>query len=196
MQGEELPTLAGQDPARVCTLPPEGLEDRLAWIRTAILPHAVETERLPDGLALELRAAPGVADALDRLVALEKECCGSIGFVHRAGREPERRRLEIHGVDPDAGVFRDFQATESSPPYDRPTRRLLKAAGVGLLASLIVCCVLPIGAAALLGAAAAPLAGLDAPAPIAAGALLGGLGAWWWLGRARPSATSGCGPDC
>jgi hypothetical protein len=83
-----------------CSLSPERLRERLAWIRDEILPHARRSERLDDGVAWELEDAPGLAEKLDRLVALERECCSGIEFRVGAGAEPGRRRLEVHGIAP------------------------------------------------------------------------------------------------
>ncbi len=177
------PESSGSDPVEVCTLPAEDILDRLAWIQREILPHAVETVRLDRGLAIELASEPGLAEKLDHLIELERECCSGIVFERHTGATPGGLRLEIHGIDPDASVFESLnvQGTAMSA-----RARFTKAAGAGVFGSLFVCCVLPIAAVALLGGVAAPLASLDGPGPIAAGAVLGGAGAWRWLGRRRP----------
>jgi len=181
--GSESPSL---DPAEVCTLPAGGLEDRLAWIRDEILPHVVETVRLDRGLAFELAMAPGLSEKLDRLIELERECCSGISFECAASATPGRLRLEVRGIDPDTAIFRSLRVPAAPPPAGA---RVAKAAGIGALASFFVCCVLPVAALALLGAAAAPLASLDGPGPIAAGALIGGTVAWWLLGRRHPRSS-------
>jgi hypothetical protein len=98
------------DPAKVCTLSADAFAARIAWIRDDILPHARATERLASGLAWELDDAPGLAEKLDRLIALERDCCSGIVFARVASATPGRLRLEIRGVDPDAAVFRSFGA--------------------------------------------------------------------------------------
>jgi hypothetical protein len=99
-----------KDPAAVCTLAADALVARLAWIRDEILPHARAAERLDAGLAWELADAPGLAEKLDRLIALERDCCSGIVFARVASATPGRIRLEIRGVDPDAPVFRTLGA--------------------------------------------------------------------------------------
>lgn len=94
------------DLAEVCTLTPKGLSERLAWIRDEILPHARFSERLDSGLAWELDPAPGLAEKLDHLVALERECCRGIVFERRNGAQRGGLRLEVRGIDPEAAVFR------------------------------------------------------------------------------------------
>ena len=172
----------GRDPLEVCTLPPSDLEGRLDWIRREILPHAVERERLPNGVAWELRDEPGVAARLDELIELEADCCSSISFERRPGAVPGRQRLEVRGLDPDAPVLQGPGLTQPEKPG--VGGRIGRAAGLGAALSLFVCCVLPVGAAAILGAAAAaPLASLDQPWVIAGSGLLFGVGAFLWQKR-------------
>ena len=192
---------AGLDPLAVCTLSAGGLGERLAWIRSEIMPHAVASERSPDGIAWELEDAPGLAAKLDRLVALERECCSGIVFEHRTSPTVGRRLLEVRGIDPRAAVFATLQPDASDPR--RLGGQLAKAAGIGTLLSLLVCCALPIAAAALLGAtAAAPFASLDDPWMIAGAAVLFGGTAFAWQVRRRASASAPdragapCGPGC
>ena len=192
---------ASLDPLAVCTLSAEGLGGRLAWIRSEILPHVVASEPRPDGIAWELEDAPGLAAKLDRLVALERECCSGIVFEHRMSPTPGRRLLEVRGIDPHAAVFAGLQVDAGESR--RLGGRLAKAAGFGTLLSLLVCCALPIAAAALLGAtAAAPFAALDDPWVIAGAAVLCGGTAFAWQGRrcrsalARDRAGAPCGPGC
>ena len=61
---------AALNPAEICTLSPEGLGDRLAWMRREIMPHAVEKVRLGDGLALQLGEVPGLVEKIDHLIVL------------------------------------------------------------------------------------------------------------------------------
>jgi len=190
----------GKNLAEVCTLSPEGLAERIAWIRREILPHARRSERLLSGIAWELDAAPGLAEKLDRLVALERECCDGIVFEHGPSADAGRLRLEVRGVNPDAESFRSLLV----PTTQGATRggRLAKATVFGFLGSLAVCCALPLAASvAVGGAAAAALAQFDDPAAIGLGTIALGAAAWWWLGRrsdrsARTGATSNCGPSC
>ena len=196
----------GLDPLAICTLSADALEERLAWIRSEILPHAVASERSPDGIVWELEDAPGLAAKLDQLVALERECCSGIVFEHAASSTNGRRRLEVCGVDPRAAVFASPQI-ELDPGEPRLLgglgRRLARAAGFGTLLSLLVCCALPIAAVALFGAAAAAsLASLDDPWVIAGALFLFGGAAFAWESRrrastpARDAAGAACGPDC
>jgi hypothetical protein len=192
---------AGLDPGEVCTLSEGGIVDRMAWVRNAILPHVLETRRIEDGLGIEFEGTPQLAQSLDRLIRLESECCDGITFERLAGGNPGLMRLEIRGIDPDAAMFRSFWTPQALEQLGKPVR-LAKSIGAGSLMSLLVCCVLPAGAVALLGGAAAPLTSLDGPLPMAAGAVLGGAATWWWLGRrglktrGAESVGASCGNDC
>jgi hypothetical protein len=195
-----VPRDPGDDPAAVCTLPAQGLGERMAWIRREISPHVVEALRLERGLAFELAAAPGLVDRIDAWIRLERECCAGIVFERLPSTTRGRLRLEVRGIDPDAPVFLSLRGP--APLAPGRVSRLAKAAGAGVLASLFFCCALPIVAAAL-GAGVARLGSLDGPGPIAAGALLGGVAAWRWLGPRRGRGATAaelpgtsCGPRC
>jgi hypothetical protein len=185
------------DPAEICSLPPRDLQERLEWIRREILPHAVGSQRTGSGRAIELEAAAGLEWKLERLIEAERECCSGIDFEQVASAIPGRLRLEIRGVDPDAAIFSTLAGVRPSRGPRSPAARFAKAAGIGALGSVFLCCVLPLGAGALVGSTA--LSFLDAPLPIGIGALLGGGAAWWWLGRQgdRTSAVPGsCDSGC
>ncbi len=98
------------DPVDVCTLSGSGWSERVEWVRREIVPHAVGSERLADGLALELRDEPGLAAKLDAWSALERDCCAALSFERRESAIPGRLRFEIHGVDPDAATFAALRA--------------------------------------------------------------------------------------
>jgi hypothetical protein len=184
-------TAPALDPLRICTLPPDSLGERIAWIREEILPHARRTEFLEAGLAWELEGVPGLAEKVDRLIALERECCSGVVF-ERTSAAPDRIRLEVRGIDPESGLFRLLSAPASRAPSR--SLRAAAAAGIGTFASLAVCCGLPLLAGALLGSLAVPLRALDAPVPLALGAGVGAGAAWWWLGRRRVTVQRGsCG---
>lgn len=189
---------AGLDPIEICTLPADGLGERLAWVRAEILAHAVSSERSADGIVWQLDDAPGLAAKLDHLVALERECCAGIVFEHAPAATAGRRRLAVHGIDPQASVFSSLHVAAAGPP--ELGARVAKAAGLGAALSLLVCCVLPIGVAALFGAGvAAPFASLDNPWGIAGAALLSGGAAFAWQGRNRTAPKGGaeaCGRNC
>ena len=107
------------DPLRVCTLPPSGLAERLDWIRAEILPHARRTEQLASGFAWELEEVPGLAEKVDLLIALERECCGGIVFERKDAGAPGLLRLEVRGVDPKAAVFRSLRGASAEEQAGR-----------------------------------------------------------------------------
>jgi hypothetical protein len=93
-----------------CMLAADDLAKRLAWIRAEILPHALRRERLASGVAWELAAVAGLAEKLDALIALERQCCSGVDFARVPSGAPERLRFEIRGVDPEAEPFRSLGA--------------------------------------------------------------------------------------
>lgn len=191
MNDETTPSVASGDEARVdplavCNLPPEGLEERLAWIRSEILPHAVASERGADSVAWELEDAAGLVAKLETLVAAERECCSGIAFTHTAGATPGTRRLEVRGLDPESAIFGSLPVGATAPGLGG---RVAKAAGIGTLVSLFVCCVLPIALGGLFGAAvAAPFASLDQPWVIGVAFVLFAAATFGWQSRRRASA--------
>lgn len=90
--------------AATCSLSREALRERLGWIREEILVYARRRERLVDGVAWELDAAPGLAEKLDHLVALERECCSGLTFERMPGSQPGTLRLELRGIDAEAAL--------------------------------------------------------------------------------------------
>ena len=175
----------------VCSLSDVSLEERLAWIGREILPHARTREVLPDGVRLAFPPDDALRAKLARWVELERACCSGPRFELEEG---EGLELSVHGIDPHSPALASLG--EAPAPRGGGLARLAQAGGVGFAAAFFVLCVLPVALAALAGAAvAAPLAGLESPATLAAGTLFAGAGAWWWLRRrsaARAGRRTGC----
>lgn len=162
-----------------CSLSQPAFEDRLAWIRAEVLPHVQEREVLDDGVAWRFADEPELRAKLERLVALESDCCNSdaIRFELHAPSGHDLR-LEVHGVDPGHPLLRGPAADAGR------VARVAKAGGLGAVGAFVLFCVVPMGIAAIAGAAvAAPLAGLESPFTLAAGSLAFGAVAWWMLRR-------------
>ena len=166
-----------------CTLTPPEFGERLRWIREEILPHAKGREALEGGAAWRFEAGPSMRAKLERLVALESDCCDpdEIRFVLHEEPATGGLRLEVHGIDPESMLL---ATTPAAGERSSALKRVLKAGGTGAVGSVVVFCVLPIGIAAIAGASvAAPLAGLESPATLAGGSLVFGAAAWWLLRR-------------
>lgn len=188
---------ARHDPEAICTLPPEALEGRLAWIRDDLLPFALEREDLAaDVIAWRFAPVAGLDAALDRLVELERACCSAIDFQVEPATVGRGPRLVMRGVDPDAPIF--ATPLPGAAPEASTLRRGLRALGFGTAASLLVCCVLPLAAGALFGAAvAAPLAGLDQPLVIVLAAVVFGAAGFFWKRRpTKATPADSCGDGC
>lgn len=164
----------------ICNLPADHREARLAMIRSEILPLARRRERLPDGLAFEFAYSGPLERTLDQLVAFERGCCGSLSWEATRNADGPLH-LTIRGLSPDSPLL---ELGDLPPAPASRLGRLARSLGLGTGAALFVCCVLPMGLAAVAGASvAAPLAGLDQPAIIAAVALASAGLTWMWLGR-------------
>ena len=160
----------------VCSLNNERLQERRAMVRAEILPHVTKAERIEGGFAVETEATPEMRQKLENLVALERRCCSSVDWD--LSEVPGGRvRLEVRGLDPDSELLGSL--VEVSAPRSRTLLQVVRAGGLGLGVSFFVLCVLPIGLAALGGAAlASRLSGLESPLTLALGAVLLGTASW------------------
>ena len=159
-----------------CTLSPEDLAARVAWVEREIRPHLRHEARLASGFAWELEDAPGLAEKLDRWAELESRCCAEFVFARVPSDRPGHLRLEIRS-----------RRTGSR------WRRLARLGGVGALATAGVCCGLPLFVTALAnGASAAALARLHPAWAGALGLLSLGAGLAWWRRRRAPTQACGC----
>ncbi len=77
-------------------------------IRREILPHALASEPLPQGRAWRFPASPALGAKLEHLVALERECCRD-GVRFELTERRTELVLEVHGVDPNAEIFRPLE---------------------------------------------------------------------------------------
>jgi hypothetical protein len=186
------------DVQEICNLSDEDLEARRIEIARGLAPKAHERRDLSGGLVLSFDATPEMRAELDDFVAFERECCPTLGLsVREASGALE---LEIQGIAPGSSIFASVGLT-AEPKVSSSGRwqRILSSAGLGTLGALVVCCVLPIGLVALLGAAvAAPFANLDNPWVISSSALVFAGSIWLWqrrreAARATEASAGGCG---
>ncbi len=175
----------------MCTLPPDQLASRLAEVRRDVLPYVRKTDKLEDGYVLEFSGAPGLKARVERLIALERECCEGLQFDLSEEPQAGGLRLEVRGIDPEDGILKQlFSGSERGlgvPLRGSFLRRALSSAGIGIGGTFLLFCVLPIGLAGLLGASAtAYLAKFDSLPALSAAAVVFG-GAAWWHQRRRPT---------
>jgi len=180
----------------VCSLSEEELAVRRAALGRGLLAKVRERRALRDGMLFRFDVSPGMREALDEFLAFERGCCPSLGL--RVRESAGALELEIRGLDPESsfltgmpataldrhsGSNPDREADEDPQPPSR-WRRALSAIGLGTVAALTLCCVVPVAAVALFGVAlAAPFTRLDSPWTISSIAL--GLAAGVWLWRQR-----------
>lgn len=182
----------------MCTLSNDQLTSRLAEMRRDILPHIRKTHTLEDGLVLEFRDTPNLKAKVERLVALEQECCAGLRFELQEKPQPEGLKLEIRGIDPQSGTFEQLLAgienNAQAPSQGSRLRRILSSTGIGVAGAFVVFRLLPIGLAALLGASAtAYVAKLDNPLLLSVGAIVFGAAAWWFQKRRSTAQSEGSG---
>ena len=186
----------------MCTLSNDQLTVRLAQIRQDIVPHVQQTHRLQDGVALDLNDTPGLRAKIERVIALERECCAGLQFGLSDTTRTGGLRLEIRGVDPDAeSVKQLFGGIDNGPKGEVQGGRIRSAvssAGAGIVGSFFLFCILPMGLGGLFGAgAAAYVAQLDS-LPVLSGAAMIFAGAAWWQRRSglKTGETGGGGCGC
>lgn len=167
----------------ICNLSDEEFEARRAQLREGLASEARGREKLSDGLALLFDATPELREKLDAFTSFERECCPGLDFSVR--EVSGALRLEIRGIDPEASVFAGIgEARGFEKLAGRGWLRLLRSAGLGVVAAFVLFCVVPIGLVALLGAQlAAPLGALDNPFAVVAGGLVFAGLLWRWERR-------------
>ena len=100
----------------MCRLSDDQLTTRLAEVRRDILPHIRKTHNLEDGFLLECNDTLNLKAKVERLGALEQECCAGLRFELQEKPQPEGLKLKIRGIDPQAEAFEQLLAAiESSP---------------------------------------------------------------------------------
>jgi hypothetical protein len=93
-----------------CSLSAEALRERIALLRREVWPHVVATASGDRSFHWEFTETPAMRDTLERLVALERECCGGgIGWELGSDAGAGRLRLTITGIEPESELFRSFR---------------------------------------------------------------------------------------
>ena len=113
----------------VCSLPNDELSDRVARIRSEILPHVTGRQPLADGVAFDFEHTAAMQKTLEDFVAFERECCSGLTWdLHR----PSDRvlRLSVQGLDPGSDFFRALGNVVDAPVRGR-LARLAQAMGFG-----------------------------------------------------------------
>lgn len=186
----------------MCTLSNDQLTVRLAEIRRDIVPHVQQAHRLPDGVALELNNTPGLRAKIERVITLERECCAGLQFGLSDTTQTGGLGLEIRGVDPDAEslkqLFSGIEGETQGEVQGGRIRGVLRSAGTGIVGSVFLFCILPMGLTGLFGVSAtAYLAQLDSLPVLSVAAMVFAGAAWWWQRRSglktREAGGRGCG---
>lgn len=168
-----------------CSLSPTAFEERIAYVRREISPHALARLRVDDGVAWEFEAQPDMRAKLEEWARLERECCDGVGFEVWQSVDGKRLRFEIRGIDADtrildrmglaiplAGETMDADAQRDDSDVSIRAlggwKPLARRGGIAAVVAVALCCVAPIALVSVAGlAAAAPLLKLDNPIAIA-----------------------------
>lgn len=182
----------------LCTLTEEQLAERRTWVEREIAPHARRRLKLDDGVAWEFDASPQTRERLEHLAELERRCCGpaDLSFAVRSEGD-DTLRFEILGAN--AAALARAIDTGTDSPRSRTIARVARTAGIATFAAVLVCCLVPIGVATLVGAAVAgPLHELDDPWVIGGVAAVFGIGMWQFEKRSAKKRATPVTPrtDC
>jgi len=84
----------------VCSLSPDALRERIALVRSELMPQVVETATRSDGFSWQFEDTPELRRKLEHLVALERECCSGLGWELERLSSTRRLRLTVAGIEP------------------------------------------------------------------------------------------------
>lgn len=172
-----------------CSLTPAQRLERLRLVRATIAPRVLREAELEDGFAWECSDDRETRARLEELISLERSCCGGLQWTLR--QQPGRSvlRLEVRGRHLDAAQrdqFRRLGRGGAEQCRGDAGRAVLAAA---LSGAVFLCCILPLLAAAVGGAALGKiLAPLDRPLVVVATAVAVAVFLRWvkaWQGRRR-----------
>ena len=94
------------DEPLACTLTDPELAERRHTVLNELRRATVRTDRLPNGYAYDFRFSVEMVSQLERLVALERQCCQFLAF--NIIETPNMIRLEVTGSPEAAPVIEDF----------------------------------------------------------------------------------------
>ena len=89
-----------------CTLTGPELAERRNTILNTLGKATVRTHRLPNGYAYDFHINPEMAAQLERLIALERQCCKFLTF--NIVETPNAIRLEVTGSPEAVAVIEEF----------------------------------------------------------------------------------------
>lgn len=108
-----------------CRLEPAPLRERIDWIRRDVLPDAESSEPLAagPGRIWTFPDTPAIRARLERLVALERDCCrGPVTFGLEEDGARGGLRLVLRGMDPPSSTSAPSASRAPEPPTSRPAR--------------------------------------------------------------------------
>jgi hypothetical protein len=104
--------------ADLCTLSPDELTERRAWVEREIAPHALRRVGERDAVTWEFSATDETRERLERLAQLEAQCCGPAALEVSVTERDGVLRFAIRG--PDAAVLaRMIEGAEARASSER-----------------------------------------------------------------------------
>jgi hypothetical protein len=105
-----------------CSLPEAQLPDRIAAIRRDILPHLKHTTQRAGEVTWQFDWSLELEAKLERFVAFERQCCGSLEFELRSEQERESRGLRLRLAGEGAEAFAALLERDESRVRRREAR--------------------------------------------------------------------------
>ena len=125
-----------------CTLPPASQRAEIKRFRAELAPYILKRERLKDGARLTFTAAPGLRAKIERLVALDRNCCTFLNHQVESDDEIIVLRVKSEGSGiPLAQDFLEVQAPENgnmSHSTSLKTVAVVTACGLACSAPLVL----------------------------------------------------------
>jgi len=104
---------SNMDAPIACTLTGPELAERRTTILNALRAATLRTYRLPNGYAYDFHINPEMPAQLERLIALERQCCQFLTF--NIVETPNTIRLEVTGSPEAVAVIEEFFGSADKP---------------------------------------------------------------------------------
>ena len=111
-----------------CTLTPASQRAEIKRFRAELAPYILKRERLKDGARLTFTDAPGLRAKIERLVALDQNCCTFL--KHQVESDDEVITLTIKSEGSGIPLAQDFLEVQAPANGNRSHSTSLKAVAV------------------------------------------------------------------
>jgi len=170
-----------------CTLTPAAQRVEIKNFRAELAPHVIKRERLKDGARLTFDPVPGLQAKIERLVELDRGCCGFLN--HQVESDDKTIVLTVQSEGSGIAIAQDFLDTQEPTSGNWSTSNGFKVAAIA------TACGLACSAPLVLGALGLGVAGIGFGAigiEIAVLGLIAMVGAgFWFYKKKRAHAAEG-----